>query len=49
MSKQETLNQTSQQESRWDRAFRAVEEARSSKTKPDESQFKDLTKSAGGN
>jgi hypothetical protein len=49
MTKQETTNQTPQQESRWDRAYRAVEEARSNGTKPDESQFKDLTKSAGGN
>jgi hypothetical protein len=49
MSKPETSSQTSHQESRWDRAYRAVEEARSTKTKPDESQFKNLTKSAGGN
>jgi hypothetical protein len=48
MSKHESSNQNQSQESRWDRAYHAIEEARSSGEKLDEAPFKDLTKSVGG-
>lgn len=37
-----------QQQSAWDRAYREVERSREEHTRPDTSQFADLTKSAGG-
>jgi hypothetical protein len=48
MAKETPSDQNEATESRWDRAYRAVEQARASGEKPEASSVKDLTKSVGG-
>ncbi|MGA2876291.1 MAG: hypothetical protein ABSE82_12225 [Nitrososphaerales archaeon] len=48
MFSKKSTDQIKPEESRWERACKAVEEVRRSSTKPDDSVFENLSRPAGG-